>query len=127
MSTTTATEPHQPESASKIQGSKMHHHPQVLKGYIRKDKDGQYKGICLTLNLAVRGRSLEETETKLLQLIVAYMTDAHVSGTLKELIPRRAPVSYYLEYYRLRVLSHFLSLTDFKLFVRSAPECTAHA
>ena len=100
--------------------------PLLLKGYIRGE-NGQYEGVCLTLNLVVRGRTLEETDKKLLELIVAYLSDAQKDGTWNDLVPRHAPLSYYAEYYRLKVMSHFRSLADFKLFVRTAPPCSAHA
>lgn len=99
----------------------------ILRGYIRRAEDGAYQAICLTLNLAVRGRSIEEAEAKLTELITAYLQDAHQSGNWNDLVPRPAPVSYYLEYYRLRILSHFRTIAGFKLFVRSAPDCMAHA
>jgi hypothetical protein len=97
----------------------------VLKGYVRGE-NGQYEGVCLTLNLVVRGKTLEETDQKLMDLIVSYLADARKDGTWEDLVPRHAPGSYYLEYYRLSLLSHFKSLADFKLFVRTAP-CSAHA
>ena len=126
MSTAMETEPQQPEVASNDQG-RMVRRTFILKGFIRRAKNGSYEGICLTLNLAVRGRSIEDTERRLFELIVAYLEDAKRSGTWDEMVPRHAPSSYYVEYYRLRLLSHFRSLVDFKLFVRSAPDCMAHA
>ena len=127
MSTATETEPQQSAVASKEQ-RKVMRRTFVLKGFIRRAKNGSFEGICLTLNLAVRGRSIEDTEQRLFELIVAYLEDAKRSGTWEKLVPRHAPAFYYLEYYRLRFLSHFRSLVDFKLFVRSAPDdCMAHA
>jgi len=100
----------------------------LLKGYIKSSKEdqGPYEGVCLNLNLVVRGRTLEETEQKLFLLIVAYLSDAQKDGTWNDLVPRRAPASYYFQYYVLKIQSHFRSLAEFKLFVRSAP-CMAHA
>lgn len=101
-------------------------HPLVLKGYIKGTINGPCDGVCLTLNLVVRGRTMEEAEQKLRDLSIAYLTDAQKSGTWNDLVPRRAPVSYYIEYYTLRIQSHFRSIAEFKLFVCSAP-CSAHA
>jgi hypothetical protein len=100
--------------------------PLVLKGFIKGTPNGSYDGVCLTLNLAVRGRSIEEAEQKLHDLILAYLDDAQKSGTWNDLVPRKAPFSYYQQYYFLRLLSHFRSIAEFKLFVCSAP-CPAHA
>lgn len=124
MPTATVSEPPQ-----KVPASKRNVAPKkslVLKGYIRATENGQFEGVCLNLNLVARGRTLEDTDKKLLELIVAYLNDAQKDGTWSDLVPRRAPLSYYIEYYRLKMLSHFRSLVDFKLFVRSAP-CSAHA
>jgi hypothetical protein len=124
MPTATASEPERSPSASKREMAPKK--SLVLKGYIRATGNGQFEGVCLNLNLVVRGRTLEDTDKKLLDLMIAYLDDARKDGTWDDLVPRRAPLSYYAEYYRLKVRSHFRSLVDFKLFVRSAP-CSAHA
>src|ERR1700690_851294 len=107
MPTTTAhsSNTSQSSSASNSQG-KLMRRSLVLKGYI-KGTHGSYDGVCLNLNLAVRGRTIEETEQKLHHLILAYLMDAQQSGTWNQMVPRRAPFSYYREYYFLRLLSHF--------------------
>lgn len=124
MPSATASEPERSPSSSKP--SMAPKKSLVLKGYIRAAENGQFEGVCLNLNLVVRGRTLEDTDKKLLDLIIAYLDDAQKDGTWDDLVPRRAPLSYYVQYYRLKVLSHFRSLVDFKLFVRSAPS-SAHA
>jgi hypothetical protein len=117
------TRSHSP--ASKLQVSLMRR-PPVVKGYIKGLPNGPYYGICLNLNLTVRGRTLQETEQKLFDLILAYLSDAEKSGNWNDLVPRRAPFAYYREYYYLKILSHFRSIAEFKPFVFSAP-CSAHA
>lgn len=100
----------------------------VLRGFIRRAEDGSgYEGICLTLNLPVRGRTIEETERKLHDLVIAYLRDAAQDGTWNEFVPRRAPLSYYAAYYWYSLLAALHAINDFKLFVESAPDCTAHA
>lgn len=101
--------------------------PITLKGYIRQAEDGSYVGICLTLNLPVKARSLEEADAKLRDLIRAYLEDVAKHGNLKDFVPRRAPLSYYLEYHRLRFLARFDRISNFRLFVESAPIYQAHA
>jgi hypothetical protein len=125
MPIATASEPQRKASASK-QSMPDPRKSLVLKGYVRATETGQYEGVCLNLNLAVHGQTLEETDEKLLSLIVAYLADAQKDGTWNDLVPRHAPLSYYATYYRLKVMSNFRSLADFKLFVRTAP-CPAHA
>lgn len=120
----TATAPSTQLPASNTQVTLMRR-PPVLKGYIKGVPNGPYDGVCLNLNLVVRGRTMQETEEKLFELIVAYLLDAEKSGTWNDLVPRRAPFSYYKEYYYLKILSHFRSIAEFKLFVFSAP-CSAH-
>jgi hypothetical protein len=125
MPTATVSEPKSRVPTSNEVMSRVPRTPLVLKGYIRGE-NGQYEGVCLNLNLVACGRTLEETDKKLMDLILAYLTDAQKSGTWNDLVPRRAPLSYYVEYYRLKIMHHFRSLVDFKLFVRTAP-CSAHA
>lgn len=124
-----ASAPTKPERASNELRAVVRHR-MLLRGFIRGDKDGYFRGICLTLNLAVRGKSMEEAETKLRELILAYLEDASKSGHWEQSVPRRAPLSYYLEYYKLRALSQFrfsIVKFGFLLFVQSVPDCTAHA
>jgi hypothetical protein len=98
----------------------------VLTSYIHRTKAGKCEGVCLTLNLVVRGNTMHDTEEKLRTLTTAYLLDAQKSGNWRDLVPRRAPLYYYAQYYYLVLLAHFDRLKDFKLFVESAP-CTANA
>lgn len=126
MSTTATPAKTSPPPVASNEGEPKVHRNLILKGYIKGIENGACEGMCLTLNLAVRGQSMEETERKLYELIAAYLSDAQKSGTWDDLVPRRAPYSYYAEYYYLRILVNFKDLTNFKLFVQSAP-CSAHA
>ena len=98
----------------------------VLRGFIRQADGGAYEGICLTLNLAVRGNTLQEVDSKLRDLIVAYLADAMREGSWEHFVPRRAPLSYYLTYYSYVMRAEFSAVNHFKLFVESAP-CPANA
>ncbi|HEV2341508.1 MAG TPA: hypothetical protein VGS15_06910 [Candidatus Acidoferrales bacterium] len=98
----------------------------VLRGFIRRADDGVYEGICLTLNLAVRGKSLEEVDNKLRNVIIAYLSDATREGNWDDFVPRRAPLSYYITYYWYGIRAKFHAVNHFKLFVESAP-CPANA
>lgn len=121
---------HAPNASNDSGGSKeqVKRRGIILRGFIRRTEDGSgYEGICLTLNLPVRGHTIEETERKLHDLVTAYLRDAAQDGTWNEFVPRRAPLSYYAVYYWYSLLAAFHAITDFKLFVESAPNCTAHA
>lgn len=98
-----------------------------LRGFIRKASDGAYEGICLTLNLAVRGKSEEAVEIKLRELIVAYLNDVIREGSWDEFVPRRAPLPYYAAYAWYWILSALHQMNGFKLFIETAPNCMAHA
>jgi hypothetical protein len=100
--------------------------PLVIKGYIRK-VGNVYQGVCLTLDLSVEGKSLDETSQKLHTLIVEYLRDAQEDGTWSEFVPRRAPASYYLTYYGYLFLAAVNAVKDFSSFVESAPVCASHA
>jgi hypothetical protein len=98
----------------------------ALKGFIKKAETGPYfNAMCLDLNLAVRGKSLQDAESRLRELIDAYLQDALRSGW-DAMVPRRAPASYYAEYYILRIKASFHALADSKLFVENVPT-PAHA
>lgn len=77
----------------------------IMRGYIEQTGQQEWRGICITLNLPVEGRSLEEVENKLRHLSRAYILDALEEGDLDKMYPRRAPLSYYLRYFYLRLLS----------------------
>ena len=92
----------------------------LLRGFIEQTEDGEWHGICLTLNLPVKGRSLEEVEHKLRELASAYLEDAYQKGDFHKMYPRRAPLSYYLRYSWLRLLSILnLPSGDWHLFSTS--------
>ncbi len=87
-----------------------------LIGYIKQEKENRYFGIYLTLNLHVYGKSSKETLDKLNKLVKWYIKDAVHNKEIKEFIPRRAPLSLYLEYYRIRFairLFHLKSIVNF--------------
>jgi hypothetical protein len=134
MSATPMPAPTRAPNASNEASDRKENQPEVkrrgivLRGFIRRAKDGSgYEGICLTLNLPVRGRSIEEADEKLRDLIVAYLRDVARDGAWDEFVPRRAPLSYYAAYYWYSLLATMHAINDFKLFVESAPNCMAHA
>lgn len=76
-----------------------------LRCFGRKDDDGTWFAMCLDLNLYARGDSVEEAQKKLHGAICDYVNDAFGDDAAYkgDLIPRRAPLSFWAEYYWLRV------------------------
>lgn len=83
--------------------------PYLLRGYVRRLIGGKWLGVCLTLNLVVEADSREGAKDKLEQLIDAYVNDAIENDEVDAFIPRRAPVSFYVEYFLLRLSHQFKS------------------
>ena len=55
----------------------------------------QWEGLCLDLDIAVQGKSLEEVKTSLESMVVSYIEDASQEdeATRNRLLERRAPLS----------------------------------
>lgn len=70
--------------------------------------EGQWQGICLDLDIAVQGRSLEDVKQRLERSIQSYVESAgrEDAGTRERLLRRRAPL-----WVRLRALTHFIVAT----------------
>jgi predicted RNase H-like HicB family nuclease len=70
----------------------------VLRCYAEQD-DGSWFAICLDLNLYARGDSYEEVRDKLFKLIAGYVKEALADvDYFDDLVPRRAPLSFWLRY-----------------------------
>lgn len=70
----------------------------MLRGYFKELPSGKHLGVCLTLNLVVEAESLEDARRKLYGLMAAYLQDAIENGEVEQFVPRRAPLSFYLDY-----------------------------
>src|SRR4030095_13947042 len=79
--------------------------PYRVRGYIRRLRNGKYLGVCLTLHLVVEAETQAAARAKLEDLIDAYVDDAIENDEVDAFIPRRAPLSFYGEYWRLRLQS----------------------
>lgn len=75
--------------------------PFVLRGYIEQVKENDFFAICLTLNVTSRGRSIEEAIKNLNEAVNFYIHDAVEDDEITKWIPRHAPISYYLRYFRI--------------------------
>jgi len=101
----------------------------VLRCYA-EHKDGYWQAFCLDLCLAAQGDSFDEVKQKLETMINEYVHDA-VAGPDKDyvnqLLRRRAPLRYWLEYYLLRLFPQVGPFRGRKrLFSEALPLVLAH-
>lgn len=79
----------------------------ILRMYGEK-QSGQWSLICLDFNLAVQADTLPEAKEKMHSMIKVYLRDALEDGDDSEhanyFLTRRAPVSFWLKYYFLKVI-----------------------
>lgn len=73
----------------------------ILRCFVQKESDGTWFAMCLDLNLYARGDSLMEARGKLHQFIRHYVSSALSKDKefIGDLIPRRAPLGFWLKYY----------------------------
>ncbi|UVT20103.1 MAG: DUF1902 domain-containing protein [Nitrospira sp.] len=81
----------------------------ILRCYAEEEKDGTWFAICLDLNIYARGDSYEEARTKLNKLAICYLREAieEDSQYFDDLVPRRAPLGFWMRYVYGKVLSLF--------------------
>ncbi len=72
----------------------------VLRCYAEREADGSWFTMCLDLNLYARGDSFDHSRKKLHDVISAYLRDSLTvdSEYVGDLIPRRAPLRFWLRY-----------------------------
>lgn len=100
----------------------------MLRGYFEQTSEKEWFGICITLNLPVTARSLEEAEHKLWSLISDYLEDVTEEGDFDKMVPRRAPLYFYLRYFWYRCLSLLnRPYGEWQLFSRSASSYALNA
>lgn len=123
MSHTTVAPERPHTSAAPEPRQRSRQDPLVIRGYIKQVSDHEFVGVCLTLNLVVQGESQEATRDKLFALVDAYVADASEAGELHEWVPRRAPFSFYLEWwmFRLGALLHRIRDSSFYCFKAIRP------
>jgi hypothetical protein len=88
---------------------KVEHRSYILRGYVEQVEQDDFFGMCLTINVTSRGRSLEEATAKLNEAVRFYVMDAARDKQLDEWLPRRAPLYFYWRYLvlRIRMMGHF--------------------
>ena len=69
--------------------------------HILIEKEGDlYAALCLELNVASQGKTLEEARKNIREAIELYLEDVYESGDEKEFIPRPAPVEEWIKYFK---------------------------
>lgn len=78
----------------------------VLRCYAEREKDGSWFAICLDLNLTAQAGTAKEAKVKLHALINQYVREALTVDRkyLSDLLPRRAPFSFFVRYYFIRII-----------------------
>lgn len=69
----------------------------ILRCYARPEND-YIVGVCVDLNLAVRGDSIEAVKREMTQAIKGYLNSIQADG-IKDFVPRPAPAYIWLQYY----------------------------
>jgi hypothetical protein len=82
----------------------------VLKCYAKENKNKQWYAVCLDLNLVVQGDNKNQVIEKLHEVVQSYVAEAlgEDSKYFDDLIPRKAPVYFYLWYYLIKVEMFFM-------------------
>lgn len=80
-----------------------------LRCYARKEGD-HYVAMCVDLNVATQADSMEEVKKDLFDAIRGYLICVNQLGDKgKHLLHRRAPLSYWMEYYTIMILQKIIS------------------
>ncbi len=73
------------------------------RGFIVEEND-RYLGIDIMYNIYAYGKNPKDTYKKLQRLIAQYIKDAIKNKEIKEFIPRKAPLSFCFQYYKIRFM-----------------------
>jgi len=69
----------------------------LLHNLIEKEED-LYSAICLELNVASQGKTIEEAKKNLQEAVELYLEDVIESGDEQDFIPRPAPMEEWLKF-----------------------------
>jgi len=73
----------------------------MIEFHVLIEKEGKlYSALCLELNVASQGRTLIEAEKNIREAITLYLEDVYEARDEKNFIPRPAPVSEWLKYFK---------------------------
>ena len=64
------------------------------------EKEGNlYSAVCLELNVASQGKTIEEAKKSLQEAVELYLEDVFESGDEQEFIPRPAPMEEWIKFF----------------------------
>jgi predicted RNase H-like HicB family nuclease len=73
----------------------------MIEFHVLIEKEGKlFSALCLELNVASQGRTLIDAEKNIREAITLYLEDVYEAGDEKDFIPRPAPVSEWLKYFK---------------------------
>ena len=71
----------------------------ILHSIIEKEKD-MYSALCLELDVASQGRTIEQAKKNLKEAVAVYLEDVIHSGEVKNFIPRPAPRAEWIKFFK---------------------------
>lgn len=82
----------------------MKRNPYIIRCYARPEED-HYIGVCIDLDIAVRGVSLLKIREEMTKAIKVYFESLD-EANFKDLFPRPVPLSVLLDYYKVLAIVH---------------------
>jgi len=86
----------------------------VLHGLIEKE-NGLYSALCLELDVASQGKTIVEAKRNLQEAVEIYLEDVIDSKEAKDFIPRPAPRSEWLKFFKAEAKVLSKKLKNFRL------------
>jgi predicted RNase H-like HicB family nuclease len=74
----------------------------ILHGLIEKE-NGLYSALCLEIDVASQGKTVEEAKKNLQEAVEVYFEDVLESKEEKDFIPRPAPRSEWIKFFKAEV------------------------
>jgi len=68
--------------------------------YVYKEAEGHYIADCLALTLMGEGKTMDEAIVELREAVLGYLEAVYDLGWEEDLIPRRAPLYRWVEFYK---------------------------
>lgn len=75
---------------------------------------GLYSALCLELNVASMGATLEEASKNLREAVELYIEDVIEAGDEAEFIPRPAPVEEWMKYFKIELEDYITKINSEK-------------
>ena len=86
----------------------------VLHGLVEKE-NGLYSALCLELDVASQGRTISEARKNLQEAVEVYLEDVIASKDVKDFLPRPAPRSEWLKFFKAEAKSLSRKLKNSRL------------